>query len=71
MSEEYELEFADSAKDPERKWHTIDIRDVGVKPIKVNEGQVIHVKTKVDNDDMRRCFYGYSGNQTRYSVIPN
>ena len=62
QSDEYELEFPDGSKDPDRKWHTIDIRDCGVKPIKVNEGQVIHVKTKVDNDDMRRCFYGYSGN---------
>ena len=61
QSEEFELEFADGSKDAEKKWHTIDIRDVGVKPIKVNEGQVIHVKTKVDDDEMRRCFYGYSG----------
>jgi len=61
QSEEFEMEFADGSKDAEKKWHTIDIRDVGVKPIKVNEGQVIHVKTKVDDDEMRRCFYGYSG----------
>lgn len=55
------MKFSDGDKDAEKKWFTIDIREVGVKPIKVNEGEVIHVKCKVGDDEMRRCFYGYSG----------
>jgi hypothetical protein len=70
-SEEYERLFADSEKDPEKKWFTIDLREFGIKPIKVNEGERIHVKCKVGTDDQRRCFYGYSGNRSRYSVLPN
>lgn len=62
QSEEYELDFPDGEKDEEKKWHTIDIRNVGCKPIKVNEGERIHVKAKVGSDETRRCFYGYSGN---------
>jgi hypothetical protein len=61
----------DAEKDSEKKWHTIDIREFGVKPIRVAEGERIHVKCKVANDDQRRCFYGYSGSQDKYSVIPN
>lgn len=70
-SDEYELKMSDSDKEPEKKWFTIDIREFGVKPIKVNEGERIHVKCKVGNDEQRRCFYGYSGNKEKYSVIPN
>jgi hypothetical protein len=60
-SEEYEVELIDSEKDEEKKWFTVDIRDLGQKPIKVSEGTQITVKVKVTNDDNRRCFYGYCG----------
>jgi hypothetical protein len=59
-SEEFELLVTDDQK-CERKWHTIDIRQFGVKPIKVAEGERIHVKCKVGSNDQRRCFYGYNG----------
>jgi hypothetical protein len=65
------MKITDDEKDPEKKWFTIDIRELGIKPIKVNEGDKIHVLTRVGNDEQRRCFYGYSGSQSRYSEIPN
>ena len=60
-SEEFKQVYADSDKDPDRKWFTIDIRDFGVKPIKVGEGERLHVMAAVNNDNCRRCFYGYCG----------
>lgn len=54
-------------KHEEKKWWTIDIRNLGEKPIKVSEGTHIHVKAKVDCDDNRRCFYGYNGYKDYYS----
>jgi hypothetical protein len=71
MSEEYEVSKVDSEKDPDRKWHSINLSEIGVKPIKVSEGQKIHCLIKVTNDDVRRCLYGYSGYKDRYSVIEN
>lgn len=68
-SEEYEIEKADGDKDPEKKWHEIRLSDFGVKPIKISEGTKLHCKIKVCSDDYRRCYYGYSGYQDRYSVI--
>ena len=61
----------DSEKDPEKKWFTIDIRQFGEKPVKVQEGTLIHCKIKCENDDyeQRRCFYGYDGGRNQYSTI--
>lgn len=70
-SEEYETFRADADKDPQKKWHEINIKEFGCKPIKCNEGDRIHCKIKVTNDDHRRCFYGYSGYKDRYSTLPD
>jgi hypothetical protein len=67
--EEFNCDFEDSEKDPEKKWYTIDFRNYGIKPIKVNEGEAIHCIAKVRDDESRRCFYGYSGYRDRYSSI--
>ena len=37
-SENHTVETMDADKDPENKWQTIQIKDLGFKPIKVNEG---------------------------------
>ena len=37
-SEEHTVETTDGDKDPENKWHEINLRDLGVAPIRVNEG---------------------------------
>jgi len=37
-SEEFTVETADGDKDPDYKWHTINLKDLGVSPIKVAEG---------------------------------
>lgn len=50
-SEEFEVEFANEDADQEKKWWSFDIRSVGEKPIKVPEGQQIHVKMKTTRDD--------------------
>lgn len=70
-SEVYEIFKADSDKDQEKKWHEIRLKDLGCKPIKCFEGEKIHCKIKVTNDDSRRCFYGHSGYRDRYSNIPD
>ena len=70
-SEEYEVFKADGEKDPEKKWHEINIKDLGCKPVKCEEGDKIHCLIKVTDDDVRRCFYGYSGYKDRYSTIPD
>jgi len=70
-SDEYEIEIANDTKDPEKKWMDINLKELGVKPIKVNEGQKLHCCIKVKSDDYRRCFYGYSGYKDRYSVLPD
>ena len=70
-SDEYEIAKVDADKCVEKKWHEINLKELGVKPIKVAEGTKIHCKIRVTDDDHRRCFYGYSGYKDRYSVIPD
>jgi hypothetical protein len=72
-SDEHEVSFLDSEKDPEKKWNTVDLRKLGVKPIRVSEGEHIHVMAKIveGTDDARRCFYGYGGYRERICNIPN
>lgn len=65
------MELMDADKDPDKKWWTIDIRDVGEKPLKVPEGTHIHVKCKVTSDETRRCHYGYNGYKENYNKIEN
>jgi len=45
------------------------LRELGCKPIKCDEGDKIHCKAKVLDDDQRRVIYGYSGYADRYSKI--
>lgn len=69
-SPEYEVEFPVDQGDPEKKWLTFDMRTVGETPIKVPEGQHIHVKVKAKtNDYSRHSHYGYSGYRDTYSKI--
>lgn len=58
--EEVELEKPDEEKDPEKKWHTITLKDLGVKPMRVKADTQIHIIIRVTSDDyeIRRCFYG-------------
>ena len=70
LSDEQTLECKDGEKEPVKKWHVVDIKELGFKPIKVMEGQKIDIMIKVANDNMRRCFYGTGGYRDRYSVIP-
>ena len=37
-SEEFTVETTDGDKDPDNKWHEINLKDLGVNPIKVLEG---------------------------------
>ena len=55
--------IADGEKHEEKKWFEFKLSDLGLKPIKVNEGQEIHVMAKVVSDayESRRCLYGYNG----------
>ena len=68
-SEVYEKECSDGDKDPDKKWFEIDIREFGCKPIRANEGDKIHCKVKVRNDECRRTFYGYNGYKDNYSKM--
>lgn len=68
-SEEIECEKLNADIDEENQWHTIDLRELGCKPIKCDEGDKIHCKAKVLDDDQRRVIYGYSGYADRYSKI--
>jgi hypothetical protein len=63
------MDLMDADKDPAKKWWTIDIRELGEKPLKVPEGTHIHIKCKVTNDETRRCLYGYNGYKDNYSKI--
>ena len=58
----------DADKDPDNNWFTFKLKDVGVPPIKVSEGQEIHCCLKVMNDDYRRTWYGQGGYKEHYSV---
>ena len=68
-SEEYTVETTDGDKDPEMKWHHINLKDLGVAPIKVSEGQKIDCCMKIKDDDMRRTWYGRDGYKNRYSTF--
>ena len=41
-SEWFEVNLEHAARDTEKNWFTIDIRDFGEKPIKCREGDHIH-----------------------------
>ena len=73
VSDDHTIELPYSEKDVEKKWQTIDIRQLGVKPLKVSEGIKIHCMIKVDRDDSTylRCRYGYSGDRSQYSTLPD
>lgn len=71
-SEEYTVEFLAAEKEEGKFWHSFDIRSVGAKPLKVAEGQAIHVKVKATKeDDFRKLHYGYSGEKDTYSTLPD
>lgn len=70
-SDEFTLTKRDDEKDSEKKWHTITLNELGVKPIKVLEGTQIHVMAKVTNDNCRRVFYGYEGYHNKLESIPD
>ena len=73
-SDEYgPLDLLDAEKDPEKKWFEISLKnDFGIKPIKVNEGQEIHITLMSELSDyrMNRCFYGYDGYSANVGSIP-
>ena len=72
LSDEFVHAVQDADKDPEKKWHVFNLKELfGIKPIKVEEGGKIDIMIKVENDDMRRCYYGTGGYSDRYSVIPD
>jgi hypothetical protein len=68
-SEEYEFEFLNDEKDEENNWFTIDIREKGCKPIKVSEGQKIHVCAKVMKEEHRPVYYGTNRGYDDYKDI--
>jgi hypothetical protein len=49
-SDQHRLPCQDAQKDPEKKWHTIDIKEFGIKPIKVSSGAKIDCMVKVESD---------------------
>ena len=69
----FDIEVNEADKDPETKWHTVDIRNLGEKPFKVSEGEWIHVVVRQTTDDYeyRRTFYGYSGYRNEQESIPD
>jgi hypothetical protein len=72
ISEELSISFQDADKDPEKRWHTINLKEeFGIKPIRVDEGGKIDIMIKVGDDDMRRCYYGTGGYKEKYSTLPD
>ena len=67
-SEEHEIQKFAADMCPEKKWHQISLKELGVKPIKVAEDTKIHIKVKVTVDDMeiRRCYYGCDDYTKKY-----
>ena len=68
-SEQHQIECKDSEKNPEKRWHEINIKEFGIKPIKVDEGVKIDCAVKIKSDDMRRCFYGDRGRPHELALI--
>ena len=69
LSDQHEISFLDGDRCPEKSWHTIDIRNFDVQPIKVHQGQKIHIMMRVTAEHMKYFFYGQYGDQTYYSKI--
>jgi hypothetical protein len=69
--EEMEIMKPDEEKDPENKWHSIMLHELGMKPMKVSAGTQIHIVIKVTSDDyeIRRCFYGTDGEEHHYNAL--
>ena len=68
-SEVLTKEFKDAEKDPEKKWFTIDMQDLGKKPIKVSKDVKIEIYCRVEKEEMAPCFDGMEGLQHQYSTI--
>ena len=68
-SEQYKTTLLNAEKDPEKHWFTVDIRDQGLRPIFVREGQKIHICAMVESDNyMRYMFFGRDGTQAKNAV---
>lgn len=65
MSEPIEVSKPDSEKDQEKKWHTILLSELGLKPMKIKADQKLHIGIMLnvgsDNHEHRSHFYGYEG----------
>ena len=70
-SEEFEVMKPYADIDEEKKWQTILLKDLGVKPIKVSSDSHIHILIKVMSSDyeQRRCLYGSEGYENNYQEI--
>jgi hypothetical protein len=69
MSEPIEIAKTEADADPEKKWQTILLSEIGLKPMKIKAGQKLHIGIQMrpgSNDDytLRAHFYGYEGEQT-------
>ena len=66
FSSEHKVEFSDSDKDPDKKWWTFNLKDVGEKPYKVAAGERLHIFLKPQDEDSRRCWYEYEDSEYAY-----
>ena len=70
MSEEFDVELPHENREVDKWWYLIDIRDLGEKPMAVEEGQIINVLMKATKDDeTRQSAYGHGGYRDTYSNI--
>ena len=66
FSDEHKVEFEDGDKDPEKKWWTFNLKDVGERPYKVASGEKLHIFLKAQNEDSRKCWYEYEDRDYQY-----
>ena len=70
-SEEHEILKPYDEIDPEKKYQTISLKELGIEPIKVEADSKITtlIKVKSNNHEQMRCLYGYDGEKCFYSKL--
>ena len=61
-SEEHPVDLEPENADPEKRWHEIDIRDLGCSPILVDAGQKIEIVFKSREENFSGSNYMIYGN---------
>ena len=70
-SGEYEYDVSAADQDSEKKWHSVYLKELGTKPIRLTEGQKLHLCMRSRTVDDVRCYYGAEGYPERVKDFPD